>query len=77
MFQKTTYNENYKPTQVDNYSEGILTKSKSTTYDELVRTYSLITINYDANGNITSRSGYYYTYDESGKQIFHSGIPTE
>ena len=39
MFQKTTYNENYKPTQVDNYSEGILTKSKITTYDELGRTY--------------------------------------
>ena len=77
LFQKTTYNENYKPTQVDNYSEGILTKSKSTTYDELERTYSVITTNYDTNGNITSRSGYYYTYDESGKQIFHSGIPTE
>ena len=77
MFQKTTYNENYKPTQVDNYSEGILTKSKTTTYDELGRTYSVITTNYDTNGNITSRSGYYYTYDESGKQIFHNGIPSE
>lgn len=77
MFQKTTYNENYKPTQVDNYSEGILTKSKTTTYDEFGRTYSVITTNYDTNGNVTSQSGYYYTYDENGKQTFHSGIPTE
>ena len=77
MFQKTTYNNNYKPTQADNYTAGILTKLKTTTYDELGRAYSVITTNYDTNGNITSRSGYYYTYDESGKQIFHSGIPTE
>ena len=77
MFQKTIYNENYKPTQVDNYSEGILTKSKTTTYDVLGRTCSVITTNYDTNGNITSRSGYYYTYDENGTQMKHNGIPVE
>ena len=63
--------------EVDNYTDGVLTKSKVMTYDELGRTYTTITTNYDVDGNVTSRSGYYYTYDENGKQTFHSGIPVE
>ena len=32
---------------------------------------------YDADGNVTSKSGYYYTYDEDGNKTMHSGFPTE
>ena len=74
LFQTAIYNDNYKPLQVDSYSNGVLIKSRLTTYDELGRTYSVITINYDADGNITSKSGYYYTYDEDGKQTKHGGF---
>ena len=77
LFQTATYTDDYKLLQNDSYSNGILTKSRINTYDELGRTYSVITINYDTEGNITSKSGYYYTYDEDGNSTKHNGIPTE
>ena len=77
MFQTTTYNDNYMPLQVDSITDGIVTKSRVTTYDELGRTYSVITINYNADGSVKSKSGYYYTYDENGTQTKHIGIPVE
>ena len=63
--------------QIDNYTDGILIRSRVNTYDELGRIYSVVTINYNADGSIKSKSGYYYTYDEDGTQTKHIGIPTE
>ena len=77
LFQTATYTDDYKLLQNDSYSNGILTKSRINTSAELGRTYSVITINYDTEGNITSKSGYYYTYDEDGNSTKHNGIPTE
>lgn len=77
LFQTATYNDDYKPLQIDSYSDGVLTRSRVNTYDELGRSYSVITINYDTYGNVTSKSGYYYTYDENGTQTKHNGIPVE
>ena len=77
LFQTTTYTDDYMPLQVDSFASGILTKSRVTTYDELGRTYSVVTINYNADGSVKSKSGYYYTYDENGTQTKHIGIPTE
>lgn len=74
LSQTVWYNDDYKPLQIDTYTNGVLTKSKISTYDEQGRTYTVITVNYDANGNITSKSGYYYTYDEDGNKTTHNGI---
>ena len=76
LFQTTTYTDDYMPLQVDSITDGLVTKSRVTIYDGLGRTYSVITINYDADGNVTSKSGYYYTYNENGTQTKHIGIPT-
>lgn len=75
LFQTATYNDDYKPLQIDSYSDGVFTRSRVNTYDELGRSYSVITINYDTDGNVTSKSGYYYTYDEDGNQTKHNGLP--
>ena len=77
LFQTTTYTDDYMPLQVDSFASGILTKSRVTTYDEFGRTYSVVTINYNADGSVKSKSGYYYTYDEDGTQTKHNGIPVE
>ena len=74
LSQTVWYNDSYKPLQIDMFTNGVLTKSKITTYDDQGRTYTVITVNYDANGNITSKSGYYYTYDEDGNRTTHNGI---
>ena len=63
------------PLQVDSFASGILTKSRVTTYDELGRTYSVITTNYNSDGSVKSKSGYYYTYDEDGNSTKHNGLP--
>ena len=63
--------------QIDNYTDGILIRSRVNTYDELGRTYSVVTINYNADGSVKSKSGYYYTYGENGTQTKHNGIPAE
>ena len=36
-----------------------------------------LNINYNADGSVKSKSGYYYTYDEDGTQTKHNGIPAE
>lgn len=77
LFQTITYTDDYMPLQVDSFASGILTKSRINTYDELGRSYSVVTINYNADGSVKSKSGYYYTYDEDGTQTKHIGIPTE
>lgn len=77
LFQTATYTDDYKPLQIDSYTDGVLTRSRVNTYDELGRTYSVITINYNADGSVKSKSGYYYTYDENGTQTKHNGIPAE
>ena len=77
LFQTVTYNDDYMPLQVDSITDGLVTKSRITTYDELGRTYSVITINYNTDGSVQSKSGYYYTYDEDGTQTKHVGIPAE
>ena len=77
LFQTATYTDNYKLLQSDSYSNGVLTRSRVNTYDELGRTYSVVTINYDVEGNVTSKSGYYYTYDEDGNSTKHNSLPPE
>ena len=77
LFQTTTYTDDYMPLQTDSFTDGILVRSRVNTYDELGRTYSVVTINYNTDGSVKSKSGYYYTYDENGTQTKHNGIPAE
>ena len=77
LFQTTTYTDDYMPLQVDSFTDGVLIRSRINTYDELGRTYSVVTINYKVDGSVKSKSGYYYTYDEYGTQTKHNGIPVE
>ena len=77
LFQTTTYTDDYMPLQTDSFTNGILTRSRIDTYDELGRVYSVVTINYNTDGSVKSKSGYYYTYDEDGTQTKHNGIPAE
>ena len=77
LFQTTTYTDDYMPLQTDSFTNGILVRSRIDTYDELGRAYSVVTINYNADGSVKSKSGYYYTYDEDEIQTKHNGIPTE
>ena len=77
MFQTTTYTDDYMALQIDSFTDGILVRSRVNTYDELGRTYSVVTINYNADGSVKSKSGYYYTYDENGTQTKHNGILAE
>ena len=77
LFQTTTYTDDYMPLQTDSFTDDVLIRSRVNTYDELGRAYSVVTINYNADGSVKSKSGYYYTYDENGTQTKHIGIPTE
>ena len=77
MFQTTTYTDDYMPLQTDSFTNGIITRSRVNTYDELGRAYSVVTINYNADGSVKSKTGYYYTYDENGTQTKHNGILAE
>lgn len=75
LFQTTTYTDDYMPLQTDSFTDGVLIRSRVNTYDEFGRTYSVVTINYNADGSVKSKSGYYYTYDEDGNSTKHNGLP--
>lgn len=75
IYSKRYYDSNKKYIKGESYDNGKLTQAQLQTYDEEGRSYSHTTINYNEDGEETSRTGYYYTYDESGNQIFHNGFP--
>ena len=74
LSQTVWYNDSYKPLQIDMFTNGVLTKSKITTYDDQGRTYTVITITYGSDGSIISKTGVYYTYDENGNKTTHNGF---
>ena len=71
------YYENNKLTATEQYTDEVLKLRTVITYDDQWREYTKITTYYDENGNVTSKIGYYYTYDETGKGTTHNGFLDE
>ena len=68
---------NNKLAATEQYTDEVLKLRTVITYDDQWREYTKITTYYDENGNVTSKIGYYYTYDESGERTTHNGFLDE